>query len=48
MLDLDNIGSALLLTLSLLGISILIVGLAMWWLYRFFRHDDAKSKQEEK
>ncbi|MDG6778056.1 hypothetical protein QCB44_04980 [Thiomicrorhabdus sp. zzn3] len=38
--DLDSISSALLLTLGLLGASILIVALLMWWLYRVFHNRD--------
>ncbi|MDG6772921.1 hypothetical protein QCB45_01120 [Thiomicrorhabdus sp. ZW0627] len=44
--DLENIGSALLLTLSLLGVSIVVVAIAMWLVYRFFRHDDTPSNKD--
>jgi NhaP-type Na+/H+ or K+/H+ antiporter len=40
----ESIGSALLLTLALMGISIVVVGLAMWWLHRVFRNKDQDSE----
>lgn len=41
----DDVGSALLITLLLLTVSISIVGGLMWWLYRVFRNKDEKNKQ---
>ncbi|WP_281357448.1 hypothetical protein [Thiomicrorhabdus cannonii] len=38
--DSQSVGSALLLTFSLLTVSIIVVGLAMWAVYRFFRNKD--------
>lgn len=38
--DMDSVGSALLITLAFLGVSITVVALAMWWVYRFFRNKD--------
>ncbi len=36
----DEVGSALLIMLALLAVSITVVGLVMWWLYRFFKNKD--------
>lgn len=33
----EDVGSALLITLVLVIVSITIVGLTMWWLYRVFK-----------
>lgn len=38
--DMESVGSALLITFGLLTVSILVVGLAMWWVYRFFKNTD--------
>jgi hypothetical protein len=38
--DMESVGSALLITFALLVTSILVVGLAMWWLYRFFKNKE--------
>lgn len=48
-IGLDDVGSALLITLALLVASVAVVGLSMWWLYRFFKNsnDTAKSGSEE-
>ncbi|MEA3404532.1 MAG: hypothetical protein U9R28_02195 [Pseudomonadota bacterium] len=46
--DMDSVGSALLITLSLLGVSITVVGLAMWWLYRFFSNKDEQHSDSDK
>ncbi|WP_319379648.1 hypothetical protein [Thiomicrorhabdus sp.] len=43
--DLNSIGSALLITLALLAAAVVIVGLSMWWLYRFFRDKDASCSR---
>lgn len=43
--DLESIGSALLLTLGLLGVSIVVVALLMWWLFRLFRHRDDQGQK---
>lgn len=39
-IGLEEVGSALLITLGMVSVSIIIVGLAMWWLYRFFKTKD--------
>lgn len=44
--DMEQVGSALLITLSFLGVSILVVGLLMWWLYRVFKNKDENTGQE--
>ena len=45
--DMNSVGSALLITLGFLTVSILVVGAAMWWLYRFFKNnDDQEIKQK--
>ncbi len=38
--DMESVGSALLITFGLLATSIIVVGLAMWWLYRFFKNKE--------
>ena len=38
--DIYSIGTALLITLGLVSVSILIVAAAMWWVYRFFKNQD--------
>lgn len=38
--DMNSVGSALLITLGFLTVSVLVVGAAMWWLYRFFKNND--------
>lgn len=38
--DMESVGSALLITFGLLAISILVVGLSMWWLFHFFKNKD--------
>ena len=40
--DMETVGSVLLLTVGFVTASIIIVGLAMWWVHRFF-----KNKQEK-
>lgn len=37
--DMDNIGSALIYTFGFLLVSFIVVGLAMWWLYRVFNNN---------
>ena len=44
----DSVGSALLITFSFLAVSILVVGAAMWWLYRFFKNNDENNIDEPK
>lgn len=46
--DFDSVSSALMITFSLLGVSILVVGLAMWWLYRVFGHRDDNKAQDDR
>lgn len=38
--DIESVGSALLITFGLLLSSIIIVGLAMWFLARFFKNSE--------
>lgn len=38
--DMESVGSALLITFGLLAISIIVVGLAMWSLFRFFKNKE--------
>lgn len=38
--DFSQIGSALLITLGMMGVAITVVALLMWWLYRFFKNKD--------
>ncbi len=45
-IGLDDVGSALLITLVMLVVSLTVVGLAMWWLYRFFKNKDEKNAQK--
>ncbi|WP_256438123.1 hypothetical protein [Thiomicrorhabdus sp. 6S3-12] len=40
--DMQSVGDALLITLALLGVSVLVVGLLMWWLYRVFRNKEER------
>lgn len=49
-IGLDDVGSALLITLALLIASALVVGLSMWWLYRFFKNSNeaSESNSDEK
>lgn len=48
-IGLEDVGSALLITLALLIASALVVGLSMWWLYRFFKNarDDAENTPDD-
>lgn len=41
----DDVGSALLITFLLLVVSISVVALTMWWLYRVFK--TSKNTQKE-
>ncbi|GEM_PF-3354523 len=45
-IGLDDVGSALLITLALLVASALVVGLSMWWLYRFFKNSNEAVEPE--
>ncbi|VAW49459.1 hypothetical protein MNBD_GAMMA03-2155 [hydrothermal vent metagenome] len=45
--DMENIASALLLTLGFVAVSILIVGLAMWGVFRFFKNTENKSSKKD-
>jgi len=38
--DMQSVGSALLITFALLIVSLTVVGLAMWFLYKFFKNKD--------
>ncbi|QAB15490.1 hypothetical protein [Hydrogenovibrio thermophilus] len=46
-IGLDDVGSALLITLIMLIVSLTVVGLAMWWLYRVFKNKDDKTAQTD-
>ncbi|WP_168188916.1 hypothetical protein [Thiomicrorhabdus sediminis] len=45
--DMQSIGSALLITLMFLAISLTVVGLAMWGVYKFFKHNDKQQNGDE-
>lgn len=38
--DMESVGSALLITLGLVTVSVSIVALAMWLVYKFFKQKD--------
>ncbi len=38
--DMESVGSALLITFSMLAVSITVVALLMWLLYKFFKNKD--------
>jgi len=40
----ESVGSALLITFALLVVSIGVVSLAMWFLYKFFKNKDEEKK----
>ncbi len=40
--DMESVGSALLITLALLTVSISVVAFLMWMLYKFFKNKDEK------
>lgn len=40
--NIESVGSALLITLGLLGVSIIVVSLAMWFLYKFFKNKEGE------
>ncbi|WP_255327151.1 hypothetical protein [Thiomicrorhabdus sp. Milos-T2] len=40
--NMESVGSALLITLGLLGVSIIVVSLAMWFLYKFFKNKEGE------
>ncbi len=40
--DIEIVGSALLLTLGFVTVAIIIVGLAMWGVFRFFKNTENK------
>jgi len=45
----ETVGQALLITLGLLVASIILVGLAMWGVYKFFAHSpNNKTEQKNK
>lgn len=39
-IGLDDVGSAIIITLGLLFASLTVVGLLMWWLYRVFKNKE--------
>ena len=41
--DMESVGFALLLTLGFVTVAIIIVGLSMWWLFRFFKNNENES-----
>ncbi|QBZ83374.1 hypothetical protein GHNINEIG_01428 [Hydrogenovibrio crunogenus] len=42
-IGLDDVGSAIIITLGLLFASLTVVGLLMWWLYRVFKNKDTQN-----
>ncbi len=38
--DIQSVGTALLITLGMVTVSIIVVALVMWWLFRFFKNKD--------
>jgi heme/copper-type cytochrome/quinol oxidase subunit 2 len=38
--DFESVGSALLITVGMLAVSVTVVGLAMWFVYKFFKNKD--------
>lgn len=38
--DMESVGSALLITLGMLAVSVSVVVLLMWLLYKFFKNTD--------
>lgn len=38
--DMESVGSALMITFALLVVSVSIVGVSMWLLYKFFKNKD--------
>ncbi|WP_269471127.1 hypothetical protein [Thiomicrorhabdus aquaedulcis] len=38
--DIQSVGWALLITFGFVSVSIVIVGLAMWWVHHFFKNKD--------
>lgn len=38
--DIESVSSALLITFAMLAVSVSVVGLAMWLLYKFFKNKD--------
>jgi len=45
--DMESVGSALLLTLGFVTVAIMIVALAMWGVFRFFKNNDNESQKED-
>ncbi len=45
--DMESIGSALLLTLGFVAAAIIIVALAMWGVFRFFKNTDNQANKED-
>ncbi|MDX1796553.1 MAG: hypothetical protein R3219_07490 [Hydrogenovibrio sp.] len=46
-IGMDDVGSALIITFGLLFASIVVVGLAMWWLYRVFKNKDTDTAGQD-
>lgn len=42
-IGLEDVGSAIIMTLGLLLVSLTVVGLLMWWLYRVFKNKDPQN-----
>ncbi|MBD3611602.1 MAG: hypothetical protein HUJ13_04180 [Hydrogenovibrio crunogenus] len=44
-IGLEDVGSAIIMTLGLLLVSLTVVGLLMWWLYRVFKNKDSQNSK---
>ncbi|MDQ7031999.1 MAG: hypothetical protein Q9M37_04680 [Desulfonauticus sp.] len=45
--DMESVGSALLLTLGFVTVSIIIVAVSMWGVFRFFKNNENESSKDE-
>ncbi len=45
--DMESVGSALLLTLGFVTVSIIIVALAMWGVFRFFKNNESTPPSDK-
>ena len=46
-IGMDDVGSALLITAGLMVVSIIVVVLAMWWVFNVFKDKENKPEQKE-
>lgn len=46
-IGMDDVGSALLITAGFMVVSIIVVALAMWWVFNFFKDKEVKDKPKE-